>query len=52
VRTYRKRIDESTDPLVNTVRNVGSTLGGAADNFVDWLNRKTTRTQPEDDPGI
>ena len=27
VRSYKKRIDESNDPLVTTVRNVGSTLG-------------------------
>lgn len=55
VRTYKKRIDESADPLVTTVRNVGSSLGQAADTFVDWLNRRTTRSEPEppeDDPGI
>lgn len=59
VRSYKKRIDESTDPLVTTVRNVASSLGSAADSFVDWLNRRTSRTPPdgepeppEDDPGI
>ncbi len=68
VRSYKKRIDESNDPLVTTVRNVGSTLGTAADSLVDWLNRRTSRTPSgennhngaddsadesrEDDPGI
>ena len=49
-RSYKKRIDESTDPLVGAVRNVGSTIGSAADSFVDWLNRKTTRP-PEQGSG-
>lgn len=66
-RSYKRRIDESTDPLVGAVRNAGTTLGTAADSFVDWLNRKTTRppsdgngtsedgsgTPPtDDDPGV
>jgi Zn-dependent protease with chaperone function len=46
---YRKRIEESSDPLVGAVRNIGSTLGTAADNLVDWLNRKASRT-PSDPP--
>lgn len=62
-RSYKRRIDESADPLVTTVRNIGSSLGTAADGLVDWLNRRTGR-QPthdaadpdepsaDDDPGI
>jgi Zn-dependent protease with chaperone function len=50
VRTYQRRIDESTDPLIATVRNIGTTLGSAADGLVDWLNRKTGRpTSPPND---
>jgi Zn-dependent protease with chaperone function len=49
-RSYRKRIEESTDPLVGAVRNVGSTLGNAADNLVDWINRKTARPSADDSP--
>ena len=57
-RTYRKRIEESSDPLVGAVRNIGASLGTAADNLVDWINRKTSRPEtdqppaPEDDPGL
>ncbi len=50
VRSYRKRIEESTDPLVGAMRNVGTTLGNAADNLVDWLNRKTARTASDEAP--
>lgn len=46
-RTYRRRVDESTDPLVTTVRNVGSSVGSAvgnaADSVQDWFAR---RSQP------
>jgi Zn-dependent protease with chaperone function len=49
-RSYRKRIEESTDPLVGAVRNVGSTLGNAADNLVDWINRKTARPSADEPP--
>jgi Zn-dependent protease with chaperone function len=51
-RSYRKRIEESSDPLVGAVRNFGSTLGTAADNLVDWVNRKTARASepPSDAP--
>ncbi|MEP7179922.1 MAG: M48 family metallopeptidase [Pseudonocardiales bacterium] len=38
--SYKKRIDESTDPLVAAVRNLGSTVGTAADSVVDWFGRK------------
>jgi Zn-dependent protease with chaperone function len=38
-RTYKKRIEESTDPLVNAVRGFGATVGSAADSVFDWLNR-------------
>ena len=50
-RAYKKRIDESSDPLVGAVRNVGTTIGSAADSFVDWLNRKTTRTPDQGSSG-
>ena len=40
VRTYKQRIDESTDPLVTTVRNVGASVGNAADNIFDWFARR------------
>jgi Zn-dependent protease with chaperone function len=39
-RTYKKRIDESTDPLVTAVRGLGSTVGSAADNIFDWFNKR------------
>jgi Zn-dependent protease with chaperone function len=38
--SYKKRIDESTDPLVTAVRNLGTTVGTAADTLVDWIGRK------------
>jgi Zn-dependent protease with chaperone function len=51
-RAYRRRIDESTDPLVSTVRNVGSSInqaaGDAAQGVVNWFNRMT-RPRPADD---
>ncbi|MEO9139162.1 MAG: M48 family metallopeptidase [Jatrophihabitans sp.] len=51
-RTYKKRIDESTDPLVTTVRNIGNSVGGAADGFVDWFKRTTSSSAPAgDEPG-
>ncbi len=40
-RTYRKRMDESSDPLVSAVRGVSSTVGAAADGLVDWFARLT-----------
>jgi Zn-dependent protease with chaperone function len=40
-RSYKKRIDESTDPLVTAVRGFGSTVGNAADSVFDWFNRRT-----------
>ncbi|HEY2299416.1 MAG TPA: M48 family metallopeptidase [Jatrophihabitans sp.] len=61
-RSYRKRIEESSDPLVGAVRNFGTSLGTAADNLVDWINRKARPSdappsdappsEPEDDPGL
>ena len=49
-RTYRQRIEESTDPLVSTVRNVGSSIGQAAgqaaEGVANWFNRVTQRTPP------
>jgi Zn-dependent protease with chaperone function len=49
-RAYRKRIEESTDPLVGTVRNVGASLGQAAEGVVDWFNRMTRRPEPPAPP--
>jgi Zn-dependent protease with chaperone function len=51
-RSYRKRIEESSDPLVGAVRNFGTSLGTAADNLVDWINRKArpSDTPPSDAP--
>jgi hypothetical protein len=38
-RTYKKRIEDSTDPLVSAVRGFGASVGSAADSVFDWLNR-------------
>jgi len=38
-RSYKKRIDESTDPLVSAVRDIGNTAGNAAESVVDWFTR-------------
>jgi Zn-dependent protease with chaperone function len=38
-RSYRQRIDESTDPLVGAVRGVGATVGSAADSVAGWVGR-------------
>lgn len=40
-RTYKKRIDDSTDPLVAAVRGLGTTVGNAADSVFDWFNKRT-----------
>jgi Zn-dependent protease with chaperone function len=55
-RTYKKRIDDSTDPLISAVRGFGTTVGSAADNLFDWLNRRARggvqdTTTPGDEPG-
>jgi Zn-dependent protease with chaperone function len=39
-RSYKKRIDESTDPLVGALRGFGSQVGNAADSVFDWLARR------------
>jgi hypothetical protein len=39
-RTYKKRIEDSSDPLVAAVRGVGATVGNAADSVVDWFNKR------------
>jgi Zn-dependent protease with chaperone function len=39
-RTYKKRIDDSSDPLVGALRGFGSTVGNAADSVFDWLNKR------------
>jgi Zn-dependent protease with chaperone function len=48
--SYRRRIDESSDPLVGAVRSVGNTLGQAADNFAAWVGRMAARPT-NGDPG-
>jgi Zn-dependent protease with chaperone function len=53
-RTYKKRIEDSTDPLVTAVRGFGATVGTAADSVFDWLNRHARggvqdTTAPTDD---
>jgi Zn-dependent protease with chaperone function len=54
-RAYKKRIDDSTDPLVTAVRGFGAQVGSAADSVFDWLNRRARggvqdTTQPGDEP--
>ncbi|MEP7021225.1 MAG: M48 family metallopeptidase [Pseudonocardiales bacterium] len=49
--SYKKRIDESTDPLVTAVRNFGATVGTATDNLVDWIGRKARGQSDEDRTG-
>ena len=49
-RSYRRRIDESSDPLVGAVRGLGSTVGSAADSFADWVNRRMRPSAPDDTP--
>jgi Zn-dependent protease with chaperone function len=39
-RTYKKRIDESNDPLVSAVRGFGTTVGAAADTIFDWFSKR------------
>ena len=48
-RSYKKRIDESTDPLVTTVRNLGASVGTAADSIVEWFARRA-RAARDDEP--
>ena len=45
-RSYKKRIDESTDPLVGAMRGFSNTVGSAADSVADWLGR-FSRSGPE-----
>lgn len=54
-RSYKKRIEDSTDPLVSAVRGLGATVGTAADSVFDWLNRHAhggvqDTTAPTDQP--
>ena len=58
-RTYRRRIEESADPLVTAVRGFGATVGTAADSVFDWLSRharggvqETTTPDPEGEPPL
>ena len=48
-RSYRQRIEESSDPLVSAMRGVGSTIGDAADNFFDWLTRRARAADPRNE---
>jgi Zn-dependent protease with chaperone function len=36
-RAYKKRIDESSDPLVGVLRGVGTSVGSATDSLLEWL---------------
>ncbi len=49
--SYKKRIDESTDPIVAAVRNLGTTVSTAADSLVDWIGRKARGESAEDESG-
>ncbi len=44
-RAYKQRIDESTDPLVSSMRGFSSTVGSAADSVFDWINRRARGDQ-------
>jgi Zn-dependent protease with chaperone function len=46
--SYKKRIDETTDPIVAAVRNLGTTVSTAADSLVDWIGRKARGQGDED----
>jgi Zn-dependent protease with chaperone function len=53
-RAYKKRIDESKDPLVGAVRNLSTSVGSAADGIFDWISRQARggvqdTTHPEPD---
>jgi Zn-dependent protease with chaperone function len=53
-RAYKKRIDESKDPLVGAVRNLSTSVGSAADGIFDWISRQARggvqdTTHPETD---
>ena len=56
-RAYKKRIDESTDPLLSAVRGFGNTVGSAADSVFEWLRDRAARggvqdtTSPPDEAG-
>jgi Zn-dependent protease with chaperone function len=49
VGAYRKRIEESSDPLVSAVRGVGLTLGDAADSLFDWVARRARGGEARND---
>lgn len=49
-RAYKKRIDESADPLVGAMRGFGTTLGDAADSFFDWVTRRARGADPATQP--
>jgi Zn-dependent protease with chaperone function len=39
-KAYRQRIDDSTDPLVATMRNIGTQVGAAAEGVFDWFAKR------------
>jgi Zn-dependent protease with chaperone function len=39
-RTYKKRIEDSRDPLVGAMRGLGTSVGNAADSMFDWFARR------------
>ena len=47
-RSYKKRIDESTDPLVSAMRGFGTTVGTAADSIFDWFRDRASRGGVQD----
>jgi Zn-dependent protease with chaperone function len=52
--SYRKRMDDSADPLVSAVRGATETVGTAAESVVDWISRlvrPADRSGPSDGTG-
>jgi Zn-dependent protease with chaperone function len=49
-RAYKKRIDESTDPLVAAVRGFGAQAASAADSVFDWFNKRGRGGAPDTTP--
>ena len=49
-RTYRKRMDESSDPLVSAVRGVSSTVGAAADGLATGSRASPVRPPTQRPP--
>ena len=47
-RAYKRRIDESADPLVAAVRGFGNQVGTAADSVFEWLRERAARGGVQD----